>query len=285
MGTILLISTLLLQEGEAMLVRRYGKKHSAGLFFNAILCLFATLFFVITDQDGISFSKELLLYGVISAFLYAGGFYYMYLALQQGSFIGTKMISSFSVVVSVCYGLFFLQEDINFTSYIAIVLIFFSVFMLVWKKSEQKKQERASARWLIYATLSALCNGFIAVVSKSQQMYFGGSCDKEFMFFSFLGASLFLLVFALVKERNNFKDAVKTGFLYGAGGGLLNGAKNLFVLLLYLYLPISVAVPLRTGLGYILSFLISAFLYKEPFTKLQISGIAVGVLAVLLFQL
>lgn len=284
MGTILLISTLFLQESEAMLVRRYGKKHSAGLFFNAMLCLFATLFFVITDQDGISFSTELLLYGGVSAFLYAGGFYYMYLALQQGSFIGTKMISSFSIVVSVCYGLFFLQEDIKFTAYIAIVLIFFSVFMLVWKKSEQKK-ERVSARWLIYATLSALCNGFIAVVSKSQQIYFEGACDKEFMFLSFLGASLFLLVFAFIKERENFKDAVKTGFLYGAGGGLLNGAKNLFLLLLYLYLPVSVAVPLRTGLGYILSFLISAFLYKEPFTKMQISGIAVGVLAILLFQL
>jgi len=284
MGVLILISTLLLQEGEAMLVRRYGKKYSTGLFFNAILCLFATLFFILKDQNGFSYSHQLLLYGVVSALLFAGGFYFMYLALRQGSFIGTKMIGSFSVVITVYYGLFFLRENIKFTGYIAIVLTFLSVFMLLWKKEEPKKQESGSAKWLVYALLSALCNGFIGVISKSQQMYFSGACDDEFMIVSFLGASLSLLVFAFVKERENFKEAVSSGFLYGAGAGLINGVKNFFVLLLYLYMPVSVCVPLRTGLGYMLSFLISVFLYKEPFTKLKISGIALGVLAVILFQ-
>ncbi len=38
-------------------------------------------------------------------------------------------------------------------------------------------------------------------------------------------------------------------------------------------MPISVAVPLKSGLGFILSFLISAVVYKDKFTKLQLAGV------------
>ena len=105
------------------------------------------------------------------------------------------------------------------------------------------------------------------------------------MIFSLLGAFLFLLVYSLVKEPGKIKQTFKNDILYGIGAGALNGTKNFLNLLILLYFPISVSTPLKTVLGYMLSFLISVFLYKEPFTKLKAAGIITGVVSVLLFTI
>ena len=60
MGYLLILINQAAHQVEGMLVRRYGKKHGAGgLFFNAIICLFAMFFFVLTDKGGFYFPKEL----------------------------------------------------------------------------------------------------------------------------------------------------------------------------------------------------------------------------------
>lgn len=64
----------------------------------------------------------------------------------------------------------------------------------------------------------------------------------------------------------------------------MNGGKNFTNLLLYQILPISVALPLKMGLGYIISFLVTVLLYREPFTKLRLLGVGLGALAIVMFQ-
>ena len=182
MGTLLIIIDQFIGQGEGMVVRHYGKKYGdGGMFFNSFICLFASIFFLITDKGGLCFPKELWLYGIISCFLFATGFYTMYVALATGSYIGTKMFGGFSGIIPIAYGILFLKETATVTTYIATALIFLSVFLRVYQKPGSMKDENASLKWYIYLLLSAISNGFISVVSRMQQIRFDHAYDNEFM--------------------------------------------------------------------------------------------------------
>ena len=286
MSTLLLALDAIVKQGEGMIVRRYGKKYGdGGMFFNAFICLFATVFFLFTDKGGLCFPKELWVYGIISCLMFATGFYTMYLAMQIGSYVGTRMFSGFSVIFPMFYGIFFLKEPSSVTTVIAFILIFLSIFLRTYQKNDDTNKGATPVRWYIYLFLSAVSNGFISIISRMQQIRFDNSCDNEFMIISFAGSALFLFVMGYIKEREKFKKTAKYSLLYGAGAGLLNGAVNLLGLMLYLYLPISVSLPLRQGIGFLLSFLVAKFLYKETFTKREIAALIVGAAAIILFKI
>lgn len=286
MGALLIALNQLTHQGEGMIVRRYGKKYgSGGMLFNAILCLFSAVFFIITDKGGLVFTKELIIYGLISCILFATGFYTMYLALATGSFAITKLINSFSGIISIIYGVIFLHEETGFVKWIAIALVFLSGFLMRYQKNDSGEKTNLSLKWLIFVLLSAVSNGFITVLQRMQQLQFDKAYDNEFMIISLVGAAVILLALGLVKEREKLASTVKYGSLYGVGAGLLNGATNFSNLAIYLYIPISAATPIRTGVGMVVSFAISIFLYKEKFTKMQFISAIIGIGALILFKL
>ena len=288
MGYLLILINQAAHQVEGMLVRRYGKKHGAGgLFFNAIICLFAMLFFVLTDKGGFYFPKELWLYGFVSCLMFAAGFYSMYLALQLGSYAISRLISSFSGVFAIVYGLVFLKEPAGVMTYIAFILVFASVFLMNYKTGGKEKEEEKgfSVKWLISVLVALVSNGMIAVLSRMQQLRFENACDNEFMMLSLGGAFAALMLIGLVTERGKLKQILKYGMLYGGIAGLMNGAANLVNLATYLFLPISVVTPIRTGLGIVTNFVISVFVYKEKFTRRQLVSAVIGVLALVLLKL
>ncbi|MBQ2708827.1 MAG: DMT family transporter [Clostridia bacterium] len=288
MGYLLILINQAAHQVEGMLVRRYGKKHGAGgLFFNAIICLFAMLFFVLTDKGGFYFPKELWLYGFVSCLMFAAGFYSMYLALQLGSYAISRLISSFSGVFAIVYGLVFLKEPAGVMTYIAFILVFASVFLMNYKTGgkEDGEEKGFSVKWLICVLVALVSNGMIAVLSRMQQLRFENACDNEFMMLSLGGAFAALMLIGLVTERGKLKQILKYGMLYGGIAGLMNGAANLVNLATYLFLPISVVTPIRTGLGIVTNFVISVLVYKEKFTRRQLVSAVIGVLALVLLKL
>ncbi len=284
MGILLLVVDAFLQQGESMVVRRYGRRHQGGMLFNAFICFFSMIFFFLTDKGGLCFPKEIFWYGLVSCMMFATGFYSMHLALQWGSFVATKLIASFSGVISICYGIFFLKEPASLLTYVAIVLVFLSV-VLMNGKSDKGDTKGFSVKWLICVLITAVSNGLIAVISRMQQIHFDHAYDNEFMILSFGGSAVLLAMLALICQRDSLKEIARYGTVYGAVAGLFNGSKNLVNLILYLFIPISVATPAKTGLGFVFSFLISVFIYRETFTKRQLASVVVGILALVLFKL
>ncbi len=285
MGALLIALQQLTHQGEGMIVRRYGKKYgSGGMLFNAILCLFSAVFFVITDKGGLVFTKELVVYGIISCILFATGFYAIYLALSMGSFAMTRLINSFSGIISILYGVIFLHEETGLLKWIAIALVFLSGFLMRYQKNDDGEKTNLSLKWLIFVLLSAVSSGFITVLQRMQQLRFDKAYDNEFMVISLVGAAVILFVLGLIKEREKLASTVKSGTLYGVGAGLLNGASNFLNFAIYLYIPISAATPIRSGFGMVVSFVISIFLYKEKFTKMQFISAVIGIVALVLFK-
>lgn len=289
MGYLLLILKAFSHQAETMIVRRYGQKHQVGgMFFNAVICLFSLVFFMATDKGGFYFPKALWTYGLISCAMFASGFYFMYAALKIGSFALTKLLSSFSGVITISYGIVILREHANWLTYVALALIFTSVFLMNFGKRDKSSEENKKAfslKWLIYVVIVFVANGLIGVLQKEQQLAFGGRCDNEFMIISLAGAFLALMIFGLFLERERLGYIIKHGTLYGMGAGLLNGASNFTGILMFLYLPVSLSTPLVTGIGIILSFAISVLIYKESFNKMQIASALVGMVALVLLNI
>ncbi len=282
LGYLLIAVFTLLNLTESVLVRNYAKKHgSGGMLMNAIIALFAALFFVITDTDGFYAPIEMIPIAVLNAFLFGAGFYTSFLAYRCGPYGLTRLISNFSLLFSIFYGIFFLNEQPGITTYIGIVMIFAAMVLINYKKRGED-EKGVSLKWFIFVTISLFANGFIAILTRMQQIRFNDTCSKEFQIISIGGSFLLLAVIGLILDRDKLSYFLKHGVLYGIGAGIANGAKNFLTLVIYMLLPLSVVSPMKTGLGMLATFVLALFVYKEKYSKKQIVGVILGVVAVLL---
>lgn len=285
-GMILIFAGLACHQFEAILVKQHGKKHgSGGMFFNAIICLFAMIYFFVTDKNGLSFPREVQIYGIANCFMYATGFYTTYLAFRMGSFGLTRLLTSFSSIIPIFYGIVFLKEPTSFVTYIALALIFASVFLMNFKKDRENKDKKLSAGWLICTLVTIVANAMISIIGKTEHDRLGDSFNNEFLIISLGGAALILFVFGLVFERSSISSTLKYGFLYGMLAGVFNGINNLIIMTTYSYLPLSFISPVKTGLGIVIAFLVSILLYHEKFSRRQYIGVIIGIAAVVLMNL
>ena len=272
-------------QGEVMLVRRYGRKHGAGGFlFNGVICLFAMIFFIVSDTGGLYFAPGLWKYGAINAALYAAGFYFGYIAYRVGPYLLTHTITGLNFVFPIIYGLFFLKESANYLTCLALVCTFASFFLMVYGKPRKQENKRISFKWLAATLITLFSNGFISILAKMQQAAFDKQYSNEYMVITLLGASAFLLILGCITERQNLQQTFIKGSTYGMAAGLLNGAKNFANLAAMMLIPLTVLTPVKMAIAKPLNFCVSFFLYKERYTVLQYLSIGFGILSVILMQ-
>ena len=283
-GMLFVMGSLVSHQLETMLVKQYGDKYGkGGMFFNAIICIFAMIYFFISDTDGLNFSGKIWIYGIVNSTMYATGFYAAYVAYKSGSFGLTKLFTSFGVVVTTFYGIIFLGEPTTIFTYIAIGMILISLGLMNYQKQDSGNQ-KMSFVWILCVILVIVSNAAITIIGKMQHGAYGDTYNNEFLIISLCGAAVSLFSLGAIFERNSFKPTIKNGLLYGAGAGVLNGINNLLVLVTYNYLPISFTSPVKAGLGIVLSFVVSLLLYREKFTRRQLISVVIGIGAVILMN-
>lgn len=283
LGYLLIVVFTLLNLFESVAVRTYAKRHgSGGMLMNAIIALFASLFFLVTDKDGFYAPPEMIPIAVINACLFGAGFYLTFLAYRIGPYGLTRLIASFSLLFTIFYGIFFLNEAPGITTYIGIVVIFAAMVLINYKKNADTEEKKASLRWFIYIMISTVANGFIGILTRMQQIRFNDTCSNEFQFISIFGSFLLLTILGLIIDRNKLSYILKHGTLYGLGAGICNGAKNFLTLVIYTLLPLSVISPMKTGLSMIATFAMALLFYKEKYSRNQMIGVALGTAAVIL---
>ena len=287
MAILYMLFFQLANQGEVMLVRHYGKKYGAGGFlFNGVICLFAMIFFVVTDTGGLYFAPGLWKYGAINAILYASGFYFAYLAYRVGPYLLTHAITGLNFIFPISYGLFFLGETSNYMTYLALGCTFVSFFLMLYGKP--RKQDEAekgfSLLWLLATLITLLSNGFISIIAKMQQSVYSTQYSNEYMIITLSGATVFLLLLGFITERKNLKQTLLQGGLYGMGAGLLNGAKNFANLATIALIPLSMLSPIKMAISKPLNLFVALVIYKEKYTLLQYLSIGFGILSVVLMQ-
>lgn len=286
MGYLLIIVFTLLNLGESVAVRTYAKKHgSGGMLMNAIIALFATLFFVITDTGGFYAPAEMIPLALINVCMFGAGFYLTFIAYRIGPYGLTRLISTFSLLFTIFYGILFRNEKPSVATYIGIVLIFVAMILINYKKKDESEEKGVSFKWFLCILTSTVANGFIGILTIMQQDRFGGACDNEFQIISIGGSCILLAILGLILDRGKLSYIMKHGSLYGSIAGVFNGAKNFLTLVIYKLLPLSILSPMKTGLNMVATFVMALCVYKEKYTKRQLIGVALGVFAILLLAI
>lgn len=288
LGYLLLFAGVFTSLAEGVLIKQYNKKSDKGGFlFTALVSLFSMVFFLgkdlITDPSGLTFLPKMLPYAIVAGLLYCVASLLTYVALQIGSFAITLLILSYGMVFSVGYGILFLHESATLSTWIALLAIAVSLFLVRGKK-EEGEGKRFSLLWLVCVLISFVGSGLFSVVQRMQQIRFDDSCTNEFMVIALLLSSVVLLIAGFIKDGKDCLYILKNGSPYAIGAGLSNGATNLLSLVVNTMLPLSIAFPSRAILKNAISFAFSYFVFREKFLPRQIAGIVIGVLAVLLLN-
>ena len=287
MGYILLLINTCLNVGESVVVKTYSKRYGAGgMLMNAVIALFATVFFLVTDTNGWNAPAEMIPLALLNSLLFASGYYSAYVAYTCGPYGLTRLVSSFSLLFSIVYGIAFLGEDASLLTYIGIGCILVAGFLInLGDKNVGSEASGVSVKWILSVIVMVVSNGFIAVLTRMQQIRFDNTCSSEFNVISIGVSFLILTVIGLIIDHDKLSSVLKKGTLYGAIAGLFNGAKNFCSLIVYLYLPISTVSPLGTGLGIIAAFLTALLYYRERYNLRQMIGVALGTVAVIALTL
>ena len=278
-GYLYILLFTVLQQGESATVRRYARKYgSGGMLMNAITALFSALFFLVTDKGGFYAPAEMIPLAIINAFLFGTGFYLSFVALRIGPFGLTKVLSGFGLLFPIFYGIWALNEPTSPRTYIALVLVFVAMFLTGYSKSKDEAKS-VTLKWFLAVIGSVVANGFIGILTKMQQLRFDNACSNEFQFISIGGSCILLTILGIILDRDKLPRVFKTGVPYGIIAGFCNGGKNFLTILIYMVLPLSIVTPTKTILGKLASLIMALFVYKERYTRTQVAGVILGVIA------
>lgn len=273
---------------EGIVIRRYNTRYrDGGFLFVALISVFSLIYFLITDTNGFSAPLELWLLGTLSGVFYCTASFLTYLALQCGPFAQTNLILSYSVVLSVGYGIFFLHEPLSKMTLPGIAVILISLYMINpgTKSKAPTEANRISVKWLIFIGLSTVGCGMVGVLQKMQQIHFENACNHEFMIITLSFSAVMLAVVGFRQERGRISQILRSGLPFAACAGTANGVTNFLSMLINNLMPLTLATPLRTGTKIVLSFVCSRLLFREDFNLRQIVGIVLGTFGLILLNL
>lgn len=279
MGYLLITLSVITALAESTLIKLYNSRSDRGGFlFTALVSLCSMLFFVFRNTDGFSCPSGMWGYAVLSGILYSSASLLTYKALQYGSFAISMLILSYAFVFPMCYGIFFLGDQLSAVKWLGLILIILSVFLS--RGDTSRESSTVSVKWLVCLFASVVGSGLFAVVKRVQQIAFDKVCDNEFMIVTLAISAVVLFILGL------FTDGITSlsprGVIFAAGAGVANGITNFLGFIINTLVMFSLISPLTNGIKLFLSYLISRFVYKETFLPRQTLGMVLGLLSVIL---
>lgn len=284
MNVLLLIAVIASMLFQSIAKKQYNirTKNTGAFIFNALTTLSAGIFFLCTDSDGFQFDFALIPYILGFAASYGSAVMFSFLAIREGAMSLTSLATSYSLIIPTIYGLLFLNESAGVFLFIGLILLLCSLFLVNSKKSDSP----ITLKWLVFALLAFLGNGFGSTIQTAQQNRFEGQYKSEFMILALAILSIFFFTLSLIKEKADNKACFKSNFPLMLLNGAANGFTNLFVMILVSRgMPASIMFPVISGGGIIFTSLVSIFVYKEKLSAKQYIGLLLGTASVVFMNI
>ncbi len=265
--------------------KQYNLKHYCGTFkYTLFSVFFALLFFVLTTEK-ISVEPQVLPYSLAFAAAYVSTTVCQLIAIKIGSLAITSLVSSYSLIIPTLYGLIFLKEPLGTFKLVGLIILAVSLFLVRTQSEKSETTKKISLNWLIFVGIAFIGNGLCSTIQNIQQRRFDGAQNGNFMVYALAIAFVSLAVIVTVFERKDFGKFIKKGSFLAAATGICNGATNLLVMICIATIASSIFFPLLSGSGLVITFLISAFIYKEKFIPRQLVGLGLGLVSIILLNL
>lgn len=203
-------------------------------------------------------------------------------ALQYGEISKVVPIDKSSVILTILLAFIFLQEEINLSKAVGVVLIGTGTFLMIEKKSALAGQQKTGSQWFFYAVGSAVFASLTSILGKV------GISGVE----SNLGTAIrtsvvlvmaWIMVFVTGKQHT-VKEVSRKELLFIIMSGFATGASWLCYYRALQDGPASVIVPIDK-LSILVTVLFSYLVFRERLSKKAFAGlvaIVAGTLAMLI---
>ena len=259
--------------------------------------LIAIAFVVFVAVKGMAVSVTTILFGSLFGFGFIATVSVYYYAMQSGPLSYTTFFFSASMIVPVIIGLFAWNESLKLTQGVGIALFMAAFYCISVLGGE--KGGKVNMRWIILCFATWLLNGLIGVVAKQQQITMQGTEYVQMMMMSFVSATVFALVAAVIffvmdakKEKKTVGALVKAdmslmweGKIPLLGAALGSGMANVIITYLASRLPSGYLYPITLGSVVVLVSLFSILVLKEKPSKPGLIGILIGLVAIVVTNL
>lgn len=288
MNYILIILTAVSLTLQGAVRKSYSEAASnrGTILFNGCSCLAAALFFFASGGFRFEYNGVVVVWALIFGVFFGMTTLASFKALQTGPMSLTSLVTSYSLLIATFYGIFWKNEEVGALTVIGLIFLAVSLFLIAMKEKDEKDTKKISLKWAIFAVTALLSNGICTILQREQQIAFNGGYKSEFMIVALVGIFVFFLILALLKEKSDIRISLKKGALLMFLWGILNGAANLFVMMLSAKrVPASLMYPLISGGSIILTWITARFFYKEKLTMLQNVGMILGTASVIFLNL
>ena len=285
MPYLMLIGNVLVGNVYNTLRKQYGDKAKQPnvYVFSAVWMLFSALTLLASNAFKFDFSSDILIWSVG----YAVGFLMYSVGVSQAMLYGplslTMFFAFFSMIIPTFSGAIFLDQSLSLLCVIGLVMFFLSVIMMNIK-SDSEEGLKINFKWAVYVAMAFVGNG----ASQSIQNIFvnrsGGEHSTEFMVVgSFIACAVIFVAGMFGKE--NKKIMFRECTVYGSFTGIAHGLSMCCIMYAMTRLPSAILYPTCAAANLIVMFFISRYAYKEKFSKLQLAGYALGIIAVVFLNI
>ncbi len=297
-AVVLLNSALFIDSGV------YSKKSKTNAPLFAIAASLATvLFFFIYNNFSFTFNWRCTYLALLSAACSVCATFSNINAMKYGSVALTSMIASFSLLLPTAFGILYWKEPISLWFVVGIILFCISVVLTNLEKAAKdqaptnkenatdkpakKKHRFVSLRWVVFAAGLFFSNGISAILSTYYQRTGGADFRAEYVITSASIAITVNLILAISQLKKTIGGYIKNAAVFGGTYGLLNAGISLGVMILAAnrVIPQSIFYPVISAGVLVLVFVASLIFFKEKFSKYQLAGVGLSVIAICLLQM
>jgi drug/metabolite transporter (DMT)-like permease len=269
---------VLCSAGQSALGKQYARRGGESLPFNINKAVIGTILFLVLGlMSGFSWHLETMLFGLFYGISLCISMHTGFKALSIGPMALTSIIASFSLIIPFLFGIILWNESLTLLKFFGVILLLLSIFLI-----NIKKENGFSAKWLFYALVTLLSNGFCSVIQKMHQIKFPTLYRTEFMFWALLCVSIILTITYNTKRKGKVKFEFS---LLGIASGIANCCANFIVLFLSATENASVLFPIIAVANIITVWVIGILFFKERLKVLQAIGLVMGVVSVVLLKI
>ena len=221
-----------------------------------------------------------ILCGVFCGVLYAISKMVILLGYAQTSVAFMTLCHAAGMLLPCVVGHFLWDERLSFLSFVGILLVVASIFLL---KDSKISKKPTGSKGVLPGILVLLSSGGVMILQKVMGLYHPGSGVDAYNFYAFLSAFLLLGLFA---GKTVSRPAVSKQMAFSAFGSAVSlCAISLVMTRLASSFPSVILFPLYNGSSILLVTLLSAMLFHEKITWRKGTGMALGLMGLYLVNL
>lgn len=251
-------------------------------FFKGLAACLVFFTVYLLSQEG--FHLPTLLYGVAHGVLLAIANQAGYKALHSGPMALTSMIANFSLIIPFLFGIVRFGETPNVAAYFGLALLLAALVFLNLRR-RKGEDKRPSLKWAIFTGITMLSNGFCSVVTSAHQRAFPEQFEYGYTAWTTVVCLAIFTLLALTGGKLKKEYRTVRGDLLASGAGIVNTLASFFTVFLAAQSPASILYPLLAATTMLAALLVGRFVFREKLTPFQLTGFALGVASVVLFNL